>query len=232
MNNKKNLALVFLIFLSAITIFSIFQYAAIIEFVEKVLFFLLQEKGDNHIRFISFLFFFNFIYFLTPLPATPVILFNGFVLGYWGFLFSIFFISICSVLIFIFSKIFLKKNLSHLSYLKYLKSKIKKYKFIKIVNNLSIFLSRFIIPYFFHNIFFGFFNLSLRRFFLIILAAEIPGVFAWNSIGMSFNNFILIKDYKINDLILNPHFILPLLFVLSIILFSGTIKRAIINKFN
>ncbi len=232
MSLKKNLSLIFLISLSIILFFFIINSSEIIKFTEKILFFLLLEKESNYITFISLLFFFNFLYFLSPLPATPVILFNGFVLGYWGFLFSIFIISICSILIFLFSKLFLKKNLSNLSYLKYLKVNIKKYNFIKMVNNFSIFLSRFIIPYFFHNVFFGLLNLALRRFFLIILAAEIPGVFAFNSIGMSFTNFILIKDYKISDLILNFHFILPLLFVFSIILFSGTIKRIIINKFN
>ena len=70
------------------------------------------------------------------------------------------------------------------------------------------------------------------KFYLSILAAEIPATYALNSIGMSFSNFILIKNYKANDLFLNYNFIIPLLFILLIVLFSGTIKKIIINKFN
>tara|TARA_B100000029_G_scaffold509087_1_gene597477 strand:- start:600 stop:1298 length:699 start_codon:yes stop_codon:yes gene_type:complete len=232
MISNKNLIIIFLISLSITALFFIFNNSEITKTIEKILFFLLLEKEDNYITFISLLFFLNFFYFLTPLPVTPIILFNGFALGYWGFLFTIIIKCICSILIFLFSKIVLKKNLSDISHFKYLKLNLNKYKFIKMVNNFSIFLSRFIIPYFFHNIFFGLFNLTLKRFFLIILAADIPGVFAFNSMGMSLTNFILTKNYKISDLILNFHFILPLLFVLLIILFSGTIKRTIINRFN
>ena len=90
MSLKKNLSLIFLISLSIILFFFIINSSEIIKFTEKILFFLLLEKESNYITFISLLFFFNFLYFLSPLPATPVILFNGFVLGYWGFLFSIF----------------------------------------------------------------------------------------------------------------------------------------------
>ena len=87
MSLKKNLSLIFLISLSIILFFFIINSSEIIKFTEKILFFLLLEKESNYITFISLLFFFNFLYFLSPLPATPVILLNGFVLGYWGFLF-------------------------------------------------------------------------------------------------------------------------------------------------
>ena len=117
-------------------------------------------------------------------------------------------------------------------YTKYIKSKIKKYKFIQKSNNTSIFLSRYIIPYFFHNIFFGLYNLNIKSFLIIILLAEIPLTLATNNIGRSFNNFVLIKDFNIYRLFLDFQFILPFLFILFIVLISGSLKKFIVKKFN
>ena len=176
--------------------------------------------------------FLNFFYFITPLPVFPLILLNGFVFGYYGFIFSIIFISIGSILIFSFSKFFLRENLSNVMYAKYIKSKIKKYKFLQKSNNVSIFLSRYIVPYFFHNIFFGLYNLNTKFFLIIILLAEIPLTFATNNIGRSFNSFVLINDYNVYKLFLDFQFILPFLFILFIILISGSLKKFIVKKFN
>ena len=232
MNYKKTISVFFLILLIIFSIFFIFQYSNIFNFVENIFQLLLFQETSSFSKFIWLIIFLNFAYFLTPLPATPLILFNGFILGFFGFILSIFFISISSIIIFVFSNSFLKKNLSEVFFYKFLASNIKKDKVIKKTNFFSIFLSRFIIPHFSHNFFFGFYKLSVKKFYLSILAAEIPATYALNSIGMSFSNFILIKNYKANDLFLSYNFIIPLLFILFIVLFSGTIKKIIINKFN
>ena len=230
MKNKTKFALIILTFLVVSSFIVIIYHSNIIEFIKSVFLFLLSQQNDK--KFIFFLVLLNLIYFLTPLPTTPLILFNGFLIGFLGFFFSIFFISIGTVLIFIFTKYFLKKNLPELSFSKYLKSNIKKYEFIKKPSNFSIFLSRFIIPYFFHNILFGFYNLKLVRFYFLVLAAEIPGTYAFNSIGMSLTSFIFTENYSIADLFIDFNFILPFIFVLIIVLFSRTIKSIIINRLN
>ena len=232
MKNKTKFLLIFLVSLVSFSFIFIIYYSTIIDLIKNVFLLLLSQQFENRINFAFFLILLNFVYFLTPLPVTPLILFNGFIIGLSGFFFSIFFISLGTVLIFIFTKFFLKKNLSKLPFSKYLKSYVNKYDFIKKPSNFSIFLSRFIVPYFFHNVLFGFYDLKLIRFYLIALAANIPATFALNSIGMSLTSFILVENYGITDLFLNLNFILPLLFVFIIILFSGVIKGIIISKNN
>ena len=49
------------------------------------------------------------VYFLTPLPVTPVILLNGFLLKNNGFYLSYFLIFISSTILFLFSRLIIKK---------------------------------------------------------------------------------------------------------------------------
>lgn len=232
MDYKKKISIVFVLFLVFFIIFFSTEYSNIFNFIEKFLLLILSQKEENYFTFFTLMVFLNFFYFITPLPVFPLILLNGFVFGYYGFIFSIIFISIGSILIFSFSKFFLRENLSNVMYAKYIKSKIKKYKFLQKSNNVSIFLSRYIVPYFFHNIFFGLYNLNTKFFLIIILLAEIPLTFATNNIGRSFNSFVLINDYNVYKLFLDFQFILPFLFILFIILISGSLKKFIVKKFN
>ena len=56
-------------------------------------------------------------------------------------------------------------------------------------SNYSIILSRYIFPYFFHNIYYGILNIKLKKFFLLVILSEIPMLYALNSIGKSMINF-------------------------------------------
>jgi uncharacterized membrane protein YdjX (TVP38/TMEM64 family) len=226
MKSKKIIPLIFFFILISFSVFFIFEYSKVIQFTEKTFLFILSLKNQNLIEFIFFIILLNFIYFLTPLPVTIILLFNGFILGFIGFLFSAFFLSIGIILTFLFSHYFLKNNFSNFSFFNPLNSKIKKYKFIKKPNNLSIFFSRFLIPFFFNNIIFGLYNsVTLKRFYIISFLAELPAAFAYNSIGMSLSSFVLQSDYKIKDLFVDINFLIPLLLVFLIIFVSSYVKK-------
>ena len=223
MKFKQVISLIFFLMLVCFSVFFIFEYSRVIQFAEKIFLLILSLKDKNFVEFIFFIILLNFTYFLTPLPVTIILLFNGFILGIVGFAFSIFFLSVWIILTFIFSNYFLKNNLFFLSLFKF---KIKKYNFIKKPNNLTIFFSRFLIPFFFHNIIFGLYeNLTLKRFYTVSLLALLPATFAYNSIGMSLSTFVLKDGYKIKDLFTNVNFLLPLFLVVFIIIFSSYIKK-------
>ena len=78
-------------------------------------------------------------------------------------------------------------------------------------------ISRYILPYFFHSIFFGLENIRLKRFLIVIAFAEIPMIYALNALGMSLN--ILVKNYKISllDIIFDINFYVP--FIIMIVIF-------------
>tara|TARA_Y100000590_G_scaffold462898_1_gene628223 strand:- start:663 stop:1358 length:696 start_codon:yes stop_codon:yes gene_type:complete len=231
MSNKK-ITIFFLTSLSILFFFLIKNYSSININIEKILIEIFSHKDKNFFKFIVIIFLLNFIYFLSPLPVFPIILFNGFVFGNFGFVFSMFFICLGSMLIFVFCQNTVKKNISSLKIVKYISLKIEKYKFIKKTNNYIIFFSRFFIPYFLHNVIFSFYRVSLKRFIPIILVAEIPITLATNKIGNSLNNFVLVDDFIIYNLFFDYQFVLSLLLILFIILMAGIIRKFTINKFN
>jgi len=130
MKYKQIISLIFFLMIVSFSVFFIFEYPKIIQLIEKIFLLILSLKNQNLAEFIFFISLLNFAYFLTPLPVTIILLFNGFVLGFTGFLFSIFFVSVAIILTFLFSNHFLKNNFSTFSYLNLFKSKIKKYKFL------------------------------------------------------------------------------------------------------
>lgn len=229
-NKKKTIFFLTSLFISILFFFLIKNYSLIN--IEKIFIEIFSHKDKNFFNFIVIIFLLNFIYFLSPLPVFPIILFNGFVFGNFGFIFSMFFIGLGSILIFIFCQNIVKKNISSLKIVKYISSKIEKYKFIKKTNNYIIFFSRFFIPYFLHNVIFSFYKVNLKRFIPIILVAEIPITLATNKIGNSLNNFVLVDDYIIYNLFFDYQFVLSLLLILFIILMAGIIRKFTINKFN
>ena len=229
---QRTISIIFLLSLLFFSIFFLIEYSNIFKFIEDILLKILSQKEKNYIYFFALLVLLNFFYFLTPLPVSPLLLLNGFVFGWFGFVFSMFFILVGSIFIFSFSKTFLKKSLSNIPYANFLKLKIKNYKFIKKTNNTVIFLSRYIIPYFFHNILFGLYNIKLRNFFLIILLAEVPLTLAINNIGDSLKSFVMINNYTIAELLFNSKFIAPFIFILCIILMSSTFKKIIVKQSN
>ena len=117
-----------------------------------------ELKGFVNYTIYSFLI---FIYFLTPLPITPIILFNGFFFQFQGFLLSYTLIFFSSSILFIFSKS-IRKQFKLEDKIKFLN---KRYKLIKYTeNSFSIILTRYIFPYFFHNIFYGLIHIKYSKF--------------------------------------------------------------------
>ena len=96
---------------------------------------------------ISFLIytFIIFMFFLIPFPTTIIILLNGFIFKEYGFIISYIIIIISSSLLFYFSTR-LDDFLIFKKILKYIENKRKIFNYTK--NNYSIFLTRFLIPFF------------------------------------------------------------------------------------
>jgi len=161
-----------------------------------------------------------FIYFLIPLPTTLIILFNGFIFKELGFVISYVIIILSSLILFYFSSkinIFFKfKKIE-----KYFNNKLKFYNYT--TKNISIFLSRFIVPFFFHNLYYGLVKVKFSKFLLIIILAEIPVTFALNSIGHSLKDFASHPDLSLLVLLQNVNFYVPFLIVL--------VLYFVINKF-
>ncbi len=161
------------------------------------------------------------VYFLTPLPVTPVILLNGFLLKNNGFYLSYFLIFISSTILFLFSRLIIEK----FNFQKKTQSLIRNFKLIKYSkSNFFIFLSRYIIPYFFHNIFYGLIKIKYSKFIIIVLIAEIPLTFAINSIGISLKTYSQHQAITIYSLIMDKNFYIPVI-IISIIFFIGKIIK-------
>jgi len=103
---KKIIYLV-VIFLLSILSFEIFSNKNF--FVETIIHFLSLNK-DNY----SLLIIINIVYFLSPLPVTPLILANGFLLNSFGFFILYPIIIIDSLLIFLFSRYLIHLKLFNL----------------------------------------------------------------------------------------------------------------------
>ena len=230
MKIKKAYIILFLLFCLVSIFFLIKNYFLLTSFIEELFFQVLAFKSDNYFKFILIVSLLNLLYFITPLPILLIVVFNGFVFGNFGFLFSIFFILIGSYLIFIFSQNILKKKISQFKIFEILRLRAEKIQFIKKPKNLIIFLSRYIFPYFLHNIIFGFYGIKITRFLTIIFLAEIPITLAVNNIGKSLNNFVLIKDYRIFDLFFDYKFLVSFIFILSIILLASSIEKIVVKK--
>jgi len=232
MKVKNVYIILLLLFFLLLIFFLTTNYLLIANFLETLFFKILAYKDYDYFKFILILSLFNLIYFLTPLPIIFIIVFNGFIFGIFGFLFSLFFILIGSILIFLFSKNILKKNILKLRIFKFIKLKAQKVQFIKKSSNGIIFLSRYIFPYFLHNIIFGLYEIRLIRFSIIIFLAEIPTTLALNNIGKSLNNFVLVNDYRIFDLFFDYQFLIPFIFIFSVILIASSVEKVIVKKKN
>jgi uncharacterized membrane protein YdjX (TVP38/TMEM64 family) len=127
---------------------------------------ILEDVFINNIFYYLFLIFFQLIFFSLGLPTTPFLLFNLSINIFYGFVISIITLFFASILIFKFA-VWLKKNLK-------LNFKIIKYKKKIFGRNtqVKIFLSRFLIPFFFHNIIFGLMGVSLRQFIFSAMLAD------------------------------------------------------------
>ena len=148
------------------TIFVIF-FLVIYEFIfnknliSKSLFEYLILNKNNYFLIITV----NFLYFLTPLPVTPIILFNGFFYGFFGFFIIYPIIILDSLLIFFSSKILIKSKLFKFFFKKDIYKDLRFVKISKVSSSNYIFiLSRYILPYFVHNLIYGVLNISWKKF--------------------------------------------------------------------
>jgi uncharacterized membrane protein YdjX (TVP38/TMEM64 family) len=206
-----------LIFVSLVSFILLFTFLANYQ---KIIYLLTHVNFFNPINFIIYIFII-LIFFLTPFPTTIIILFNGFAFKEYGFIISYVIIMTSSIILFYFStkldEFFIFKKI-----LNNIKNKTKIYSYTK--KNYSILLSRFVIPFFFHNICYGLIKVKFIRFILIIALAEIPVTFALNSIGSSLKSFYEEPDLSLQGLITNINFYVPFLIVVVLFFFINKIK--------
>ena len=165
-NIKYVLGLLFIIILVFVFRNTILECLNII--FDKLIFF---EKNYFFI-FLICLLIINLINFLTPIPTFPIIIFNGFILKEYGFFFSYILIILCSYILY--NSV---KKLDFFLNTKFYSSTVS------IINNyknndLNFFLisaSRYVLPYFIHNIFLVLFK-KKQNFFIFSIDNRIPVV--------------------------------------------------------
>ena len=209
MSNNHFFLLISTILLILITVFSYLNYEYIIDFL------LIFDKSKQNLQILYI--FFIFLFFLTPIPTTLIILLNGYLFREVGFIISYSILIIASIILFISSKKIYSFSFS--------KKKMRILKLSK--NNLSIFISRFLIPFFFHNIYYGLTKIKLRKFIFIILFAEIPFTYALNSIGNSLNVFTNKIELSILEILLKADFYIPFLIIFVLFIISNKYKNKI-----
>jgi uncharacterized membrane protein YdjX (TVP38/TMEM64 family) len=182
-------------------------------------------KQNNFIKFFFILFLINLIIFLTPIPTTPFIVFNGYILGNYGFILSYLTVVLCSIILFKFMK-----NLKFIFPIKFINKiteKIHKNK----NNDLNFFIiasSRYIFPYFFHNVFFGSILKKINIFIYAILVTEIPIVFMLNQAGKKINEASDIST--IESILTFDYLILFISFIFVVFIVRRSVKFSKKNK--
>ena len=188
---------------------------------QKIINFLIYIDVSNPINFMIYIFII-FMFFLTPFPTTIIVLLNGFIFKEYGFIISYIVIVTSSAILFYFSSK-IDKFIIFKKILEYFKEKTKIYKYTK--NNYSILLTRFIIPFFFHNVSYGLVKVKFIKFMLIIALAEIPVTFALNSIGLSLKDFSEETNLSLQSLVTNVNFYIPFAIVTVLFFFINQIKK-------
>ena len=193
---KNNFLFFFLAFI--FLLFCILNYESLRSFFYQGLTFIIDYKNSNFILFISLLVIFNFILFLTPVPTFPLIIANGFLLGNVGLFFSYFLIVTCSSILFktskIFSIFFKKYSIYKNLYKKINLNKNNNFNFLIIAS------SRYILPYFVHNIFFGSIIKSYNIFLYAVILSELPIVYVLNKIGKHIEDYKSFENFEFTDI--------------------------------
>ena len=208
------------------TIFVILSYV-VYEFIFnknlilKNLFEYLISNTNNYFLIITV----NFLYFLTPLPVTPIILFNGFFYGFFGFFIIYPIIILDSILIFFSSKILVKSKLFKFFFKKDIYNDYRLVKINKASSSNYIFiLSRYILPYFMHNLIYGILNISWKKFLYLIVLSEIPLTYAFIMLGNSLSNFMY-QEINIIEIFYSQNFLLPLSIILIFMIVIKIFKK-------
>lgn len=212
---KNKMLLIFVTLTSFILLFTFLTN------YQKIIYFLTFINVLNPVNFLIYIFII-LMFFLTPFPTTIIVLLNGFIFKEYGFIISYIIILISSAILFYFSTK-IEEFVIFKKILRYIKNKTKIYSYTK--KNYSIFLTRFIIPFFFHNISYGLIKVKFTKFILIISLAEIPMTFALNSIGSSLKNFSKAPNLSLQSLITDTNFYLPFLIVVVLFLFINKINK-------
>ena len=215
----------FILSLVLILCFLIILLFSTLKFYNTEILSFFLNMGNSNYFFLYLLF--SILFFLSPLPITFIVLLNGYLFGNVGFVYSLILTLFGSSALYLLSyKIndYLKINLNNIF-------KQKKINLRKITQNkYSIFFSRFFIPYFIHNIYYGIQRTKFSKFIIYVFFAEIPLIFSLNSVGNSLNFFSTNSELSFLDLILNKDFYIPLLVILLLILSTSYIKSKFVNK--
>ena len=164
------------------------------------------------------------IYFLFPLPVFFITLLNGYLFQNIGFYISYCLIILSSTILFFFSKSIV--NLFRLNIKSsFLKKGIDIEKLTS--NSFSILISRYIVPFFFHNVYYGLISIRFKKFFIIILLAEIPMKYAIKTIGKSLKNFNTEVNYSIFDLFMDKSFYMPFVIIIFIFFLIKYIRKSL-----
>ena len=217
MNNNHLFLLISILLIISLTVLSYLNYEHIIDFL------LISAKSQKNIKILYI--FFIFLCFLTPIPTTLIILLNGYLFEDTGFVISYLILIATSTILFLSSnKIY---NLIFINNKNNLFSK-NKFKLLNLSqNNLSIFISRFLIPFFFHNIYYGLTKIKLRKFIFIIIFAEIPFTYALNSIGNSLNVFNNKMELSIQEIFFSADFYIPFIIIFALFIICNKYRNKI-----
>lgn len=211
---KKLMLYIFLVIFCLITII-------IFNFQDKIITNLISlDFSSNNIFYIYI--FFSTLFFLFPLPVTIIIIINGFFFKELGFYISILQIIFGSVFLNLFSKKI--KNIFNFKVSKKIKSKLSNLRKIS-ENNFSIFLSRYLLPYFFHNIYYGLTKVKLLKFIIIVILSEIPLIFAFNSIGSSLNRISFDYSASVYTLFKDINFYIPFLIIFIVFALANYLDK-------
>tara|TARA_B100000767_G_C19536839_1_gene439007 strand:+ start:91 stop:738 length:648 start_codon:yes stop_codon:yes gene_type:complete len=204
------------LFFILISILGIFFYKNILDFLISI--------DVTKFNFLVVYITICLIYFIFPLPVTLIIILNGYLFKDIGFYISFSLILLSSTIIFFSSKFietFFKLNIKYF----FLKKNIKIEKLTS--NSYSILISRYIVPFFFHNLYYGLMKIDFKRFFIIIFLAEIPMTYAINTIGKSLKNFTTEVNFSIYDLFIDKNFYVPFFIIVFIFFFMKCIRKSL-----
>ncbi len=224
---KNNFLFFFLAFI--FLLFCILNYESLRSFFYQGLTFIIDYKNSNFTLFISLLVIFNLILFLTPVPTSPLIIANGFLLGDFGLFFSYFLIVICSSILFrtskIFSIFFKKYSIYKNLYKKINLNKNNNFNFLMIAS------SRYILPYFFHNIFFGSIIKSFNLFLYAVILSELPIIYVLNKIGKHIEDYKSFENFEFTD-IFDFEYLFSLIIVFFLVFIIIKSSKYLKNKIN
>ena len=219
MKNYKTLLVLLIVTSIFIFTFFFFKFSNL-----EILLFLLNIGNSNYLILYFVL---SVLYFISPLPIIFIVLLNGYLFNNVGFVYSLAMILLGStILFFLSSKINVLLDINIKKFFK--KKKIDMNKILQ--NKYSIFFSRFLIPYFLHNIYYGIQGVKYNKFIFYVLLSELPLVFCINSIGNSLSFFSLNGEISFFKLIVNENFYIPFILIFFIVLLSNYIKTKFLKN--